>query len=79
MALSPVKLSAEEEAQLTQTVEMFEVITQGQPQDYQSLEILKELKLNSKQELQHSRNPIHWHSTANYLHYKPMPELQWEL
>lgn len=36
------KLSAEEETQLTQTIEMFEVITQGQPQDYQSLEILKE-------------------------------------
>jgi tetratricopeptide (TPR) repeat protein len=31
-----------EEAQLTQTIEMFEVITQSQPQDYQSLEILKE-------------------------------------
>ena len=36
------KLSAGEEAQLTQTIEMFEVITQSQPQDYQSLEILKE-------------------------------------
>src|SRR5436309_12943575 len=31
-----------EEAQLAQTIEMFEVITQSQPQDYQSLEILKE-------------------------------------
>jgi len=31
-----------EEAQLTQTIEMFEVITQTQPHDYQSLEILKE-------------------------------------
>src|SRR5215471_17161540 len=31
-----------EEAQLVQTIEMFEVITQSQPQDYQSLEILKE-------------------------------------
>jgi tetratricopeptide (TPR) repeat protein len=31
-----------EEAQLLQTIEMFEVITQSQPQDYQSLEILKE-------------------------------------
>jgi tetratricopeptide (TPR) repeat protein len=31
-----------EEAQLAQTIEMFEVITQTQPQDYQSLEILKE-------------------------------------
>lgn len=36
------KLSAGEEAQLMQTIEMFEVITQSQPQDYQSLEILKE-------------------------------------
>jgi len=35
-------LSANEEAQLAQTIEMFEVITQSQPQDYQSLEILKE-------------------------------------
>ena len=35
-------LSASEEAQLQQTIEMFEVITQSQPQDYQSLEILKE-------------------------------------
>ena len=35
-------LSPSEEAQLAQTVEMFEVITQSQPQDYQSLEILKE-------------------------------------
>ncbi len=31
-----------EESQLLQTIEMFEVITQSQPQDYQSLEILKE-------------------------------------
>src|SRR6476660_6391402 len=40
--------TANEEAQLLQTIEMFEVITQSQPQDYQSLEILKEayLKLN---------------------------------
>ena len=34
--------NSNEEAQLTQTVEMFEVITQSQPQDYQSLEILRE-------------------------------------
>src|SRR5208282_5727823 len=42
-----------EEAQLRQTIEMFEVITQSQPQDYQSLEILKEayLKLNLEQEV----------------------------
>jgi hypothetical protein len=35
-------LSSGEAAQLAQTVEMFEVITQSQPHDYQSLEILKE-------------------------------------
>jgi len=35
-------LSEGEEAQLTQTIEMFEVIAQSQPSDYQSLEILKE-------------------------------------
>src|SRR5438874_13055642 len=40
--------TSNEEAQLNQTIEMFEVITQSQPQDYQSLEILKEAysKLN---------------------------------
>ena len=38
-------LTQSEEAQLAQTVEMFEVITQSQPQDYQSLEILKEAYL----------------------------------
>lgn len=35
-------LSAEEQEQVRQTVEMFEVITQANPQDTQSLEILKE-------------------------------------
>lgn len=35
-------LSAEEAAQLQQTIEMFEVIVQSQPNDCQSLEILKE-------------------------------------
>ena len=35
-------LTQSEEAQLAQTIEMFEVITQTQPDDYQSLEILKE-------------------------------------
>jgi len=36
------KPGSSEEAQLAQTIEMFEVITQSQPLDYQSLEILKE-------------------------------------
>src|SRR5271155_5991487 len=46
-------LNPGEEAQLRQTIEMFEVITQSQPQDYQSLEILKEayLKLNLEPEV----------------------------
>src|SRR5437762_4305464 len=41
-----------EESQLEQTIEMFEVITQSQPHDYQSLEILKEAysKLGREQE-----------------------------
>jgi hypothetical protein len=45
-------LSPSEEAQLAQTIEMFEVITQSQPQDYQSLEILKEAysKLNREKD-----------------------------
>ncbi len=38
----PATLTPNEEAQLSQTIEMFEVITQSQPLDYQSLEILKE-------------------------------------
>jgi tetratricopeptide (TPR) repeat protein len=46
-------LTSSEEAQLTQTIEMFEVITQSQPQDYQSLEILKEayFKLGREKEV----------------------------
>jgi Type II secretion system (T2SS), protein E, N-terminal domain len=35
-------LSEEERSQILQTIDMFEVITQTQPDDYQSLEILKE-------------------------------------
>jgi len=35
-------LSEEEHTQIVQTIEMFEAITQTQPDDYQSLEILKE-------------------------------------
>ncbi len=38
----PEQLTDSEKAQLAQTIEMFEVITQSQPSDYQSLEILKE-------------------------------------
>ena len=43
-------LNAGEESQLLQTIEMFEVITQSQPQDYQSLEILKEAYLKLARE-----------------------------
>ncbi len=45
-------LTQSEESQLLQTIEMFEVITQSQPDDLQSLEILKEAysKLNREQE-----------------------------
>jgi len=39
---APGKPGSSEEEQLAQTIEMFEVITQSQPLDYQSLEILKE-------------------------------------
>src|SRR5712675_1622619 len=46
-------LTSSEEAQLSQTIEMFEVITLSQPQDYQSLEILKEayFKLGREKEV----------------------------
>lgn len=37
-----LSIGSGEAAQLAQTIEMFEVITQSQPHDYQSLEILKE-------------------------------------
>src|ERR1039458_3400360 len=49
----PGTLNPSEEAQLRQTIEMFEVITQSQPHDYQSLEILKEayLKLGLESEV----------------------------
>ena len=35
-------MNSSEEAQVAQTIEMFEVIAESQPDDYQSLEILKE-------------------------------------
>src|SRR5579871_1786345 len=46
-------LTPAEEAQLAQTIEMLEVITESQPSDYQSLEILKEayLKLGRDQDV----------------------------
>lgn len=51
--ISPAQpLSSEEQEQLQQTVEMFEVITQANPQDTQSMEILKEAysKLGKREE-----------------------------
>jgi tetratricopeptide (TPR) repeat protein len=47
------KLNSAEEAQLLQTIEMFEVIVQSQPSDTQSLEILKEAyyKLDREEDL----------------------------
>ena len=45
-------LTPEERDQILQTIEMFEVITQANPDDYQSLEILKEAywKINRQQD-----------------------------
>lgn len=40
--LEHTSLSEEEHSQIVQTIEMFEVIVQTQPDDYQSLEILKD-------------------------------------
>src|SRR5437867_13221124 len=55
-------LNPSEEAQLAQTVEMFEVITQSQPQDYQSLEILKEAysKLGREKDVVGTSKRIAW-------------------
>src|SRR3954468_16151951 len=41
-SVSPPSLTSEEQEQLQQTIEMFEVIVQASPQDTQSLEILKD-------------------------------------
>ncbi len=42
MNSSPPTITSEEQEQILQTIEMFEVITQANPKDTQSLEILKE-------------------------------------
>jgi tetratricopeptide (TPR) repeat protein len=51
--MATATLNASEEAQLRQTIEMFEVIVQSQPNDCQSLEILKEAytKLGREEEV----------------------------
>jgi tetratricopeptide (TPR) repeat protein len=41
-AITPPTLSSEEQEQIVQTIEMFEVITQANPHDCQSLDILKD-------------------------------------
>ena len=46
--LEHTSLTEEEHSQIVQTIEMFEVITQTQPDDYQSLEILKDAYLKVK-------------------------------
>jgi hypothetical protein len=47
--LEHTSLTEEERSQIVQTIEMFEVITQTQPDDYQSLEILKDAYQKVKQ------------------------------
>ena len=47
--LEHTSLSEEERSQIVQTIEMFEVITQTQPDDYQSLEILKDAYMKVQQ------------------------------
>ena len=42
LAVTPSQISPEEREQIMQTIEMFEVITQANPQDCQSMEILKD-------------------------------------
>src|SRR5260221_13534163 len=42
MSVEPSPISQEEQEQIRQTIEMFEVITQANPNDCQSLEILKD-------------------------------------
>ena len=42
LVASPSQISTEEREQIVQTIEMFEVITQANPQDCQSMEILKD-------------------------------------
>lgn len=48
----PTELSEEEREQILQTIQMFEMITQTQPDDYQSYDVLKEayLKLGREEE-----------------------------
>src|SRR5579862_5869648 len=58
--MASTTLTPAEEAQLGQTIEMFEVITESQPSDYQSLEILKEayLKLGRDEDVMRTSKRI---------------------
>src|SRR5260221_14147857 len=53
MSSSQPTISPEEHEQMLQTIEMFEVIVQANPQDTQSLEILRDayLRLGQKKEM----------------------------
>ena len=53
MSPSPPTITPEEHEQILQTIEMFEVIVQANPQDTQSLEILRDayLRLGQKKEM----------------------------
>ena len=54
-------LTPAEQAQLHETIDMFQVIVESQPLDYQSLEILKKayLKLGMQQEAIDTSKKIH--------------------
>mgnify|MGYP001545438736 CR=1 FL=1 len=58
--MTTMTLNPGEEAQLQQTIEMFEVIVQSQPNDCQSLEILKEAysKLGREPDVVHTSKRI---------------------
>ena len=53
MTSSPPTISQEEKEQVLQTIEMFDVIVQANPQDCQSMEILKDayLRVGMKTEM----------------------------
>src|SRR5271170_4889547 len=58
--MATTTLNPDEEAQLGQTIEMFEAIVQSQPSDTQSLEILKEAysKLKREDDVVHTSKRI---------------------
>jgi len=62
----PTEISDEEREQILQTIQMFEMITQTQPDDYQSYDVLKEayLKLGRHEEASHAARKL----AEAYLH-----------